>query len=121
MSYKKNFSEGMLEIYKNPETISEEDKTIAIALGCMITRVYVRFDLYDFQELKENVYSFFKTLNRREYRVITRCYGLDGEKPETFAKLASEFQKSVVRINQIEIDVLKKFKHWNKQMGYQQC
>ncbi len=59
----------------------------------------------------DNIRDLLDTLKPQERKIITLRYGLDGESPRTLAEIGEIYRVTRERIRQIEMIVLKKFRH----------
>ena len=60
--------------------------------------------------LKKHVETLLKELNAKERKIITKRFGIDGNKPKTLEELGKEMGFSKERIRQIEGIALKKLR-----------
>jgi RNA polymerase sigma factor (sigma-70 family) len=98
-------AKGLVRVYAQPapkpaDHVQEDDmsETKEVALGAVATRYITRATL---GEALEN-------LSYRERRVLELRYGLGGEPPRTLDEVGRTFNLTAERINQIEIQSLKK-------------
>jgi len=103
------WSEDALAIENGRKVTLELDAAEIVAL--QRTMPMSPMEAIDDQEKKGAIQEALQGLTKREFYVVSRLFGLDGEEEATYRELGDDLEVSYQRVRQIVMKALRKLRH----------